>query len=235
MSRACVGTEVRWSFRAHATGSVHERRTRCRAPTVLARHDHRRQVRRLPDHLPLLRGRPGHRRAGPTPGLRLARLLPVRPLAARLGDRPGVHLRQPRRGRDHGHVGERRPVRPPDRPLLLGRRDPGDAVPRRRDDAVLLRLEGPLGPGVHAPPVRHRRPPGQRDLVRGRAAADRRHQPLPARQHRPRAARLAAVGRADRRRGDRALLHHPRRPERRDLQRGAAVLRDRRRRCCRSP
>ena len=45
--------------------------------------------------------------------------------------------------------------------------------------------------------------------------------------HRPRAARLAAVGRADRRRGDRAVLHHPRRPERRDLQRGAAVLRDR--------
>ena len=53
-------------------------------------------------------------------------------------------------------------VRHPDRALLLDRRDPGDAVPRRRDDAVLLRLQGPLGPGVHAPPVRHRRPPGQR-------------------------------------------------------------------------
>ena len=46
-------------------------------------------------------------------------------------------------------------------------------------------------------------------------------------QHRARAARLAAVAGADRRGGHRALLHHPRRPERRDLQRGAAVLRDR--------
>ncbi len=36
--------------------------------------------------------------------------------------------------------------------------DPGDALPRRRDDAVLLRLEGPVGPGVHAPAVRSRAP-----------------------------------------------------------------------------
>ena len=79
------------------------------------------------------------------------------------------------------------------------------------------------------------RAPGQRDLVRGGAAADRRHQPLPARLDHPRAARLAPLGRADRGRGDRAHLHHARRAERGDLQRGAAVLRDRRRRCCRSP
>ncbi len=39
--------------------------------------------------------------------------------------------------------------------------------------------------------------------------------------------------RPDRRRDHRALLHHPRRPVRGHLQRGAAVLRDRRRRCCR--
>ena len=83
-------------------------------------------------------------------------------------------------------------------------------------------------PEFMLPPVRHGRPPGQRDLVRGRPAADRGHQPLPARQHHARAARLAALGRADRRGRDRAVLHHPRRPERRDLQRGAAVLRDRR-------
>ena len=48
-------------------------------------------------------------------------------------------------------------------------------------------------------------------------------------QHRARAARLAAVGLADRRRGDRAHLHHPRRAVGGDLQRGAAVLRHRRR------
>ena len=47
----------------------------------------------------------------------------------------------------HGHV-----------PLLLDRRRPGDAVPGRRDDALLLRLQGPQRPGVHAPPVRHRAP-----------------------------------------------------------------------------
>ncbi len=53
-------------------------------------------------------------------------------------------------------------------------------------------------------------------------------EPLPARLDHPRAARLAAVGRADHRRRDRAVLHHPRRAERGDLQRGAPVLRDRR-------
>ena len=58
-----------------------------------------------------------------------------------------------------------RGVRAADGALLLGRRDPGHAVPRRRDDAVLLRLQGALGPGVHAAPVRHGRPPGQRDLA----------------------------------------------------------------------
>ena len=39
-----------------------------------------------------------------------------------------------------GHVGERRPVRHADAPLLLDRRRPGDAVPGHRDDALLLRL-----------------------------------------------------------------------------------------------
>ncbi len=46
-------------------------------------------------------------------------------------------------------------------------------------------------------------------------------------QHRARAARLAALAGPGRRRGHRALLHHPGRAECRDLQRGAAVLRDR--------
>ena len=165
--------------------------------------------------------------ARPKAGVGLHRLLPVRTVTAGVGDRAGVHLRQPRRRRDHGHVGVRCGVRAADRALLLGRRDPGDAVPRRRDDAVLLRLEGALGAGVHAAPVRHRRAPGERDLVRGRAAADRRHQPVPARHHHPGAARVAAVGGAGRRRGRRPLLHHPRRAPCRHLQRGPAVLRHR--------
>ena len=139
-----------------------------------------------------------------------------------------VHLGQPRCRRDHGHVGVGCGVRAPDGALLLGRRDPRHAVPRRGDDAVLLRLQGALGPRVHAAPFRARRPPGQRDLVRGRAAADRRREPLPAGHDHPGAARLAALGGAARRGRRGAVLHHPRRPERRDLQRGPAVLRDRR-------
>ena len=43
------------------------------------------------------------------------------------------------------------------------------------------------------------------------------------------------LGRAARGRGDRALLHHPRRAVGRDLQRGAAVLRDRRRAAAADP
>jgi hypothetical protein len=39
-----------------------------------------------------------------------------------------------------------RAVRRGDRPLLLDRRDPGHGLPRPGDDAVLLRLEGALGP-----------------------------------------------------------------------------------------
>ncbi|GAA2838615.1 hypothetical protein GCM10020220_029410 [Nonomuraea rubra] len=38
--------------------------------------------------------------------------------------------------------------------LLLDRRRPGHAVPRCRDDAVLLRVEGAQRAGVHAPPLR---------------------------------------------------------------------------------
>src|SRR4026207_2378441 len=50
---------------------------------------------------------------------------------------PGVRrVPGPRRG------GQRGPVRDLDRALLLDRRRPRDDLPRRRDDAVLLRLEG---------------------------------------------------------------------------------------------
>ena len=79
------------------------------------------------------------------------RLLPLGPLAAGVDHRPGVHLGQPRRARDPRHGGQRRAVRRLHRPLLLGRRDPGHGLPRARDDALLLRLEGAQRAGVPAP------------------------------------------------------------------------------------
>ncbi len=177
----------------------------------------------------LLRGRARHRRPGPAPGVQQHRLLPLRPFTARLGDRPGVRLREPRGHRDHGHVGQRGAVRPADHALLLDRRRSGDAVPRSCDDAVLLRLEGPLRAGVHAPPVRPDRPPGQRAELCAGPGADRRREPLPARHHRECASGLAALGLPGRRGRDRAGLHHARWSVGGDLQRGAAVLRHRRR------
>ncbi len=187
-----------------------------------------RQLGGLPADRALLRVRPRHRDPRPTLGLEQHRLLPVRAVAARLGHRPRVRLRQPRRGRDHRDVGQRRQLRHRDHALLLGRRRAGDAVPRRGDDAVLLRLPGAVGPRVHEPPVRTGGTPGQRDQLRRRPAADRRHQPVPARQRRRGAARLAAVGVAGGGGGDRADLHRPRRPVRGHLQRGPPVLRHRR-------
>ena len=143
------------------------------AQTLAARHTDggedrdpdRRERRRLPHPRHLLRVRAGHRGHRPALGLGLARLLPLRALAARVGDRSGVHLGEPRRRRDHGDVGQRRRDRHRDGALLLDRRHPRDALPRRRDDAVLLRLEGALGPRVHVPAVRHRGAPRQRDLA----------------------------------------------------------------------
>ncbi len=76
-----------------------------------------------------------------------------------------------------------------------------------------------FGPGAHLVNAHQ---------LRDRPAADRRHQPLPAGQDRRGAARLAAVGLAARRRRRRAHLHRARRPVGGDLQRGPAVLRDRR-------
>ena len=163
-----------------------------------------------------------------TVGLEQPGLLPVGTLAPGVGDRAGLHLGQPRRRRDHRHERQRRQLRHPHRALLLGRCGSSDAVPRRRDDAVLLRLQGPFGARVHAQTVRHRRPPRQRLELRPGPAADRRHQPVPAGEHRRGHPRLEALDLPDRGRGDRAHLHHARRPVGGDLQRGAPVLRDRR-------
>ena len=71
--------------------------------------------------------------------------------------------------------------------------------------------------------------PVQRHLVRRGSGAHRRRQPVRARAGDQRAHRLADLGVDRRVRRLRARLHHARRPVRRDLQRGAAVLRDHRR------
>ena len=133
------------------------------------------------------------------------------------------------RDRDPGHGRERRPVRPADRALLLDRRGPGHGVPRHRHDAVLLRVTGPQRAGVPAPAVQPGHAPVQRPDVRAGRGADRRREPVRPGPGHQRADRLADLA-VDRRLGAvRAGLHHPRRAVRRDLQRGAAVLRDHRR------
>ena len=154
------------------------------------------------------------------------RLLPVGALAAGLDHRSGVHLRQPRRDRGPGHGRQRRPVRRRDGQLLLDRRDPGHGVPRPGDDAVLLRLEGPLGPRVPAAALQRALARLQLVDVRGRDDPDRRREPVRARARPEAAAGLADHRRHRRRGGHRRRLHHARRPVVGDLQRGAAVLRD---------
>jgi hypothetical protein len=48
----------------------------------------------------------------------------------------------------------RLPVWDPGDALVLDRRHPGDALPRHRDDAVLLHLEDPLRTGIPQAPLR---------------------------------------------------------------------------------
>ena len=52
----------------------------------------------------------------------------------------------------------RLPVRHSGHALVLDRRDPGHAVPRHRDDAVLLHLQDPLGARLSATAVRRSQP-----------------------------------------------------------------------------
>ena len=174
----------------------------------------------------LLRRRPRHRVLGSAQHQDQPRLLPVRPVAACVGDRPRVHRGQPRRPRDPGHGGERRAVRHRDDALLLDRRRPGHGVPRHRDDAVLLRLQGAQRPRVHAAALQQRDAQVQRGQLRRGHGADRRRQPLRARDRDPGPAGLAGLARDPRRGRLRARLHHGRRADLGGLQRGAAVLRD---------
>lgn len=181
---------------------------------------------RLHDPRHLLRGRARHRLRRQGLGQDQPRLLPLRPLTARLDHRPRLHLRQPRRDRDPGDGREQRAVRRLHRALVLDRRHPRHGVPGPGDDAVLLRLEGPLGPGVPAPALRQGRTPAEFDPVRLRRDPDRGRQPVLTGDRGRGAARLAAVGGDRDRRVLRPGVHHARRSVLGDLQRGAAVLRD---------
>lgn len=74
---------------------------------------------RLHPHRHLLRVRVGRRLRHEDEGEVLQRVPHRRTVHARLGHRHRLRGRQPRRRRDHGHVGQRRPVRHADVPLLL--------------------------------------------------------------------------------------------------------------------
>ena len=112
------------------------------------------------------------------------------PLAAGVDHRPGLHRRQPRRARDPRAGGQRRAVRHRHGPLLLARRGPGDGVPRHRDDALLLRGQGPLGPGVPAAALQRGHPRLQCRHLRAGDGAHLRRQPVRAGADHPPDARL---------------------------------------------
>ena len=84
---------------------------------------------------------------------------------SRLGHGAGLHLGESRGAGSHrdGRLG--REVRDHDEPFLLDRRHPGDGLPRALHDAVLLRLEVPVGPGVPEDAVRRKDPGLQRTLL----------------------------------------------------------------------
>ncbi len=105
----------------------------------------------------------------------------------RLDRRPELRLRQPGLAGADGLGRLGLPVRHSGHALVLDRRDPRDALPRHRDDAVLLHLEDPLGPRLSAASLRrgrarlssgklrvHDHPDVRRQHVRhGRGHADR--------------------------------------------------------------
>ena len=93
--------------------------------------------------------------------------LPIGPFDSGLGRRTCVPLRQSRRAGSHRHGGLGRQVRHRDQSFLLGGRDPGDGVPRRLHDAVLLRLARTLGAGVSEVAFRREDPRLQRHLLCG--------------------------------------------------------------------
>ena len=155
-------------------------------------------------------------------------LLPVGPVAAGVDHRAGVHRRQPRRARDPRPGRQRRPVRRGRRALLLV-----GAVPAMVFLGLVMMpfyygVEGALGAGVPAPAVRRaRRTSSTRSSFAVATVLIARREPVRAGAEHPPDARWSIIDGDPRRRRDRARLHHARRPVVGDLQRGAAVLRDR--------
>ncbi len=152
-----------------------------------------------------------------------------------LDHRPGLHRRQPRRAGDPRAGRQRRPVRDPGGALLLARRGARDGLPGHRDDAVLLRGQGQVGPGVPAPALQRGHACLQRRHLRRGHGAHLRRQPVRAGADHPSDARLVDRVRDPRRGRAGARLHHARRPHLSDLQRGAAVLHHRRRAAAADP
>ena len=161
-------------------------------------------------------------------------LLPLRTLPAGLDHRPRLPLGQSRRaGSDrHGRVG--RQVRHHDEPLLLGRRDPGDAVRGPLHDAVLLRLARPLRARVPQAALRREDADAQRGHLRGDDDLLLRHLHVRDGQAASSCCSAGTSTSASSSRPWSCCLHAPRRTHQRHLQRGAAVLPDRLRVRCRS-
>ena len=182
---------------------------------------------RLCGHATLLRVRARHRGDVTTLCAHQRGFLSLRPVDPRVGDRAGIHIGQPGRsgGDRDGSVG--REVWHRYEPLLLGRRHPGHDLPRPVHDAVLLRVPGPFGPRVPAPPLRREDPCGQRRVVRRDDRILVGHLALRHGEASQPAARLE-LRREHPGRGVRGpRVHLPGRPHECDLQRGAAVLPDR--------
>ena len=84
-----------------------------------------------------------------------------------LGDGFGLHLRQPRGSRTGRHGRQRRQIRHCHQPFLLGGRHPRHDLPGRVHDAVLLRLQGPIGARIPEDALRRAHARAQLDLLRG--------------------------------------------------------------------
>ena len=152
------------------------------------------------------------------------RLLASRTPDAGVGDRARVRQREPWSHRDSGYVGEWRAIRRRHGPLLLDRCRAGDGVPRHRHDAVLLPLEGAVGPRILAAALQQ--PVAHLDCghLRGCRGVDCRRQPLCIGDCRERPAGLEYLVGHHRRGRVRARLRRRRRAGERHLWRGAAIL-----------
>ena len=135
--------------------------------------------------------------------------------------------RQPRRPRTGRHGRQRRQVRHRHQPLLLGRRHSRDDLPGDLHDAVLLRLQGPLGARVPQDAVRRARPLPELHHLRRDDGLRLRHLHERPGQAAPSASRLGLQPEPVDLLGGRAGLRAQGRPDLGHLHRSAPVLHDR--------